>query len=521
MPAPFDLNRLRHDANMTVLCGLWAHVVMAAVLCRWLGITIWAPVLALIACAAVVQVTVMQGPQSVAARTVASVGLMVSVSVLVGLLAGQKLQVDLHMYYFAALACLLVYCDWRVIIAAAGFVAVHHLTLNFLLPAAIYPGGTDIARFLVHAVVLVIEAAALIWISATLEALPASLSRAIDEAQAAVAEAEASRSAVLAAAAQAETERTSHDAAQAAAEAERHYAVGELGSGLLHLAEGDLTCRLSGFSPAFHKMQDDFNRAAMALQAALQTVMSKTDAIRAGSNDLSEAANDVAKRIESQATGLKKTAASLAQITVNVTRTAEGAAAAGALVAAARSGAQHSGEVVRAAVAAVGELAGSAQQISQITGIIDEIALQTNLLALNAGVEAARAGDSGRGFAVVASEVRALAQRSADAARDIKRLISASSQQVERGVHLVGQTGQALEGIVGNVDHLARLVGDMAAAVHEQSSALREVNATISQVSDVTQQNSVMLEESTSASQSLAAETADLARLSQQFRVHA
>ena len=185
----------------------------------------------------------------------------------------------------------------------------------------------------------------------------------------------------------------------------------------------------------------------------------------------------------------------------------------------ARADAERSGVVVRDAVAAMSEIENSAQQISQIIGVIDEIAFQTNLLALNAGVEAARAGDAGRGFAVVASEVRALAQRSADAAKEIKALISASSQQVDRGVNLVGETGKVLERILIQVTQISGVVTEIAASAEEQSTGLQEVNTAVNQMDQVTQQNAAMVEEATAASHALTSEADQLARLIARFDV--
>jgi methyl-accepting chemotaxis protein len=187
----------------------------------------------------------------------------------------------------------------------------------------------------------------------------------------------------------------------------------------------------------------------------------------------------------------------------------------------AKSGAAEGGDVVQQAIAAMGAIEKSSAEIGQIIGVIDEIAFQTNLLALNAGVEAARAGEAGRGFAVVASEVRALAQRSAEAAKEIKTLISASSQQVGSGVELVGRSGEALQQIVVQVEQIDSLVAEIAASAQEQATGLGEVNAAVNQMDQVTQQNAAMVEESTAASHALRSEATELRRLIGEFQVGA
>ena len=295
-----------------------------------------------------------------------------------------------------------------------------------------------------------------------------------------------------------------------------------LGAGLEAVAKGDLTYRVrADVAPKARQLKDDFNRAVEALQDTIGHVATGAAGMRGESSQISDAANDLSRRTEQQAAGLEETAAALDEITATVRRTASGAAHARETVGAAQAVAQRSGEIVSAAVAAMGEIETSSQQISQIIGVIDEIAFQTNLLALNAGVEAARAGEAGKGFAVVASEVRALAQRSADAAKEIKTLISASSQQVGAGVDLVGQTGKALEGIVAQVTEINGIVGEIAASAQEQATALQQVNSAVNDMDRVTQQNAAMVEESTAASQALAREAQALQDLVARFRVDA
>jgi methyl-accepting chemotaxis protein len=301
---------------------------------------------------------------------------------------------------------------------------------------------------------------------------------------------------------------------------ERALVANSVGAGLSQLAAMDLTHRMSSDLPeAYRKLQADFNSAIEQLERALQGVRGSAQAIDGGAREISTAAEDLSRRTEQQASSLEQTAAALDEITATVRKTAEGAAQARGVVSAAKTDAERSGEVVRKAIEAMGGIEKSSQQISQIIGVIDEIAFQTNLLALNAGVEAARAGDAGKGFAVVASEVRALAQRSADAAKEIKALILASSRQVESGVTLVGQTGEALQRIVREVTEISTLVSEIAASAQEQATGLSQVNSAVNQMDQVTQQNAAMVEQSTAASHSLAQESAELNRLVSRFRV--
>jgi methyl-accepting chemotaxis protein len=448
------------------------------------------------------------------------VALMASISIIVAALDDSKLQIDVHMYYFAAITILVGYCDWRVIAASTSFVAVHHLSLNFLLPEAVYPGGADFSRFLLHAVVLVIESAVLGRIAYNLECMFTTLSQEAARASAALTAAQASHQDVITATALAEKERAQNEQARAALAEEGRRMVTDLGQGLHQMAQRDLTFRLTQpFTAEFSKIQQDFNAMAGALETAIHSVVSKAKVIRAATLEVNASAEDIAKCAEQQVSGLQDTVAALNVVTQAMDRTAQGADETRTMVAAAKSGAEQSGQVVQGAITVMSEIEGSARKIGQIIGIIDEIAFQTNLLALNAGVEAARAGESGRGFAVVASEVRALAQRSADAARDIKQLISASTAQVQRGVQLVGETGHSLAEIMGQVDKISRAVSDLAATVRTQSSGLQDVNQTIGQVRQVTQQNAALVDQSTAASRTMALEADELAQLATQFQI--
>ena len=311
------------------------------------------------------------------------------------------------------------------------------------------------------------------------------------------------------------------DAIAAAAE-DQERIIHALGEALGRLSKGDLTAEMSGsFAADYQALKSDFNTAVAALREAMSAVVANTDGIRNGADEIAHASDDLSRRTEQQAASLEQTAAALDQLTATVKKSAEGARQASDVVDEAKGEAEHSGAVVRQAVAAMGEIEKSSHQISQIIGVIDEIAFQTNLLALNAGVEAARAGEAGRGFAVVAQEVRALAQRSAEAAKQIKGLISASSAQVGSGVELVGQTGDALNRIVTKVAEIDTLVSEIAASAQEQAVGLSQVNTAVNQMDQVTQQNAAMVGQSTAATHTLRKEAADLIRLVSAFRIGA
>ena len=297
--------------------------------------------------------------------------------------------------------------------------------------------------------------------------------------------------------------------------------VSALGHGLGELAEGNLTETIqTPFPSNYEKLRTDFNRAMESLGRAMGTVTVATHGINAGASDIRQASDDLSQRTEQQAASLEETSAAMDEITSTVRQTAEGATRANRAVADARIEAEQSGEVVRRAVDAMAGIERASSEISEIISVIDGIAFQTNLLALNAGVEAARAGDAGKGFAVVASEVRALAQRSADAAKDVKSRILASSEQVESGVSLVSETGKALERIIGQITEISKLVENIASSAEKQSIGLQEVNTAVSAMDGVTQQNAAMVEQATAAARSLAVEADGLAREIARFRIN-
>jgi methyl-accepting chemotaxis protein len=319
--------------------------------------------------------------------------------------------------------------------------------------------------------------------------------------------------------AKAEAERLAAAELQAQAAERQQEVVESLATGLASLADGDLLFRLNqSFAAEYEKLRNDFNGAMDRLAATMTAITTNTQGVRAGAGEITQASDDLSRRTEQQAASLEQTAAALDQITTTVRKTATSASEARTVANNARGDAESSAKVVTQTVSAMHAIESSSDKITSIIGVIDEIAFQTNLLALNAGIEAARAGDAGRGFAVVATEVRALAQRSAEAAKEIKTLISASSDQVVSGVKLVGETGKSLTRIVEHVSQLNHLVNEIAASAQEQASGLAQVNIAVNQMDQATQQNAAMVEQSTAASHSLVGEAQALTELVGQFR---
>ncbi|MBB3571812.1 methyl-accepting chemotaxis protein [Rhizobium sp. BK491] len=317
-----------------------------------------------------------------------------------------------------------------------------------------------------------------------------------------------------------EKERLEREAQKAKDAADAQFAVDSLAQGLGELSNGNLTYRLEKpFVAHLDRLRMDFNASMTKVEETLVAVGQGGQAIAAGANQIRSAADDLSKRTEQQAASIEETAAALEEITTTVRDSTRRAEEASSLVGRARVGAEKSGEVMQEAISAMEAISKSSGEISNIIGVIDDIAFQTNLLALNAGVEAARAGDAGKGFAVVAQEVRELAQRSATAAKEIKALISTSGQQVGSGVDLVTRTGQSLQQIVKEVEEIDRNVRAIVEAAREQATGLQEINTAVNSIDQGTQQNAAMVEESTAASYSLAKEVTALNEILGQFNL--
>jgi methyl-accepting chemotaxis protein len=461
-------------------------------------------------------------------------------------LQGHPWQLDSHMLFFALLACLMILRNVGALLIATALIAVHHVSLSLLLPAAVYPSGTmieNLSRTLFHAVVVLVEAAVLVWTTVILQKneknmrektveLEASLKaseEAIEEAHAAREEAESAKSAATGAQREAETALSRFQASEAerkAAEeqkaqieaenaarekqaaAELSRVVDLLGTSLQRLAAQDLCHEITETFPAgYEKLRTDLNSAVISLRDAIRSVSANAASINTQTADISTSADDLSKRTESQAATLEETAAAVEQLAQSTRMAAERAQEVAQLSEKAKNSAEAGGRIAREAMTSMDLIRGSSDEIRKITDVIEEIAFQTNLLALNAGVEAARAGEHGKGFAVVATEVRALAQRSSDAASDIAGLIEKSTQNVETGVDLVSKTAEALSDGIESNGEISRQVASIAESAKEQASGIGEINKAMADLDAVTQRNAAMFEETTAACQLLENET--------------
>lgn len=420
-------------------------------------------------------------------------------------LSGHAWQLDTHMMFFAALAIISTLANPRALVLATVLVAVHHLSFSLLLPSLVYPSGgvlQNLERTVLHAVIVLLESGVLMISLSKRLAADAELKR----------QQEAAEDQTKAA------EKAEDKATQSRKDAE--HVVDTFAAHLGQLALGRLDCTIyEDFPEEYARLRQTFNDTVTTLKGTIEQVLEATSSINNGATEVSRASDDLSTRTENQAATLEETAAALEQLTASVKSAAEGARSVENTMDQARREAEESGSIVESAVAAMDEIEKSSTKISQIINVIDDIAFQTNLLALNAGVEAARAGEAGKGFAVVASEVRGLAQRSADAATEIKELISNSSRQVDRGVKLVGKAGSSLGSIAGQVNHISILISEIAKGAAEQSTGLTEINTGVVHLDQVTQQNAAMVEEATAAGHMLHADSQKLAELMARFQI--
>ncbi len=297
-------------------------------------------------------------------------------------------------------------------------------------------------------------------------------------------------------------------------------AINSLDESLQQLASGDLTATITSKFPGdMETLRQAFNQSLERFTDLVAQIRAATDEVENAAREIATGTSDLSERTEQAASNLEETAASTEQMSATVKQNAENATNANELAGEANRTASRGGGIVEHAVTAMSGIEESAQKITDIIGVIDEIAFQTNLLALNASVEAARAGEAGKGFAVVAQEVRQLAQRSAQAASDIKTLIQDSNGQVKEGVQLVNEAGEALSEIVNSIGKVAGIVHEISSASQEQASGVQEINSSISSMDEMTQQNSALVEESTAAARALSDQTSRLKELIAFFKL--
>ena len=493
-----ELTGIRKNGAFALIVIAWLCVAVIA------GISLytasgWAPVAIAVAVTLIPSVIVRSGRADSTARIILGGTMPVYPAIMLYQAAGSSLQMDVHMVFFALLATLVVMCDWRAIVAGTAVIAVHHLGANLLIPAWVFPDGADLPRVLLHAVIVLIEAAVLIQISLQLEQMIERQAEARREAERLEQEAASTRDAIA---------------------AKQNQVIGALGQGLKAMARNDLTARIDqAFPDEYEQLRADYHDALEGMRQSLDKISGVATRIDESAGDVSHASNDMADRTERQSATLHDTVATIRTVSDSISDTANRAVEARHVLDAAQGEAEKSAGIVERARVAMTNIEHSAREIDQIIEVIEGLSFQTNLLALNAGVEAARVGEAGKGFAVVASEVRALAQRSADAAQDIKTKIGASNEQIALGVSVVSETSETLERITTRILQISEFVATIAGSVESQAARLREVNGTVGALDGITQQNAAMVEETSAAARSLAEQSRTLAQEISRFRL--
>tara|TARA_R110000772_G_scaffold267287_2_gene390960 strand:- start:5454 stop:7031 length:1578 start_codon:yes stop_codon:yes gene_type:complete len=422
-------------------------------------------------------------------------------SALLFIMGGHPWQIDVHMAFFALLAMLVGLCDWRAILAGTAVVAFHHLILNFYGPLYVFGGESEFTRVVLHAVILVIEAGALILISNRLVALVVAVRIEGDAAKEAL--------------------RLSHAAQEQRdlMQAKQSTVVESLRTALSNISQGDLTAHIDEeFDETYESLRADFNDATEKLRSMFRTLIEAITSIKSGADKIELSSTDLAKRSIMQAEVLEKTSQSTKTIVASVEGMAASMQRSSELFEVTYRHSNDGKEIVRQAAAAMGQIKQSSSQISRVISLIDEIAFKTNLLALNAGVEAARAGESGRGFAVVAVEVRSLAEQAANAATEIADLIVASGKQVGLGVTLVEKTGKTLTDILQEFDEIREIINGTSLSTGAQTGHLQNIDRAVTKMDEMTQQSVVLVEDSADSVKKLVCELETLSQMAGRFR---
>jgi methyl-accepting chemotaxis protein len=470
-----------------VLILMWAHVPLTTLI--WAGRDGFAVPAVMAALCGAATLAYRAGPSGMRAATVIAAAFAMIIALLVFQMRGHPWQPDMHMYFFAGLAITALFLRWQAVLAFTGVVAVHHLVLNYAMTEAVFAGEADLARVLLHAAILILEAGPLLFLTFMIGSMFARVEGSLADAQAARKAAEEI------------TLRTE------AGQAELEKVVVALGGGLQRLSQGQLNHRIGDegaeLNSELASLRTDFNQLATSLTQIFGAVSESALMVRAASGETAAAAHHIAQKAEVQANTVNHAAETLTELSTLFGQTAGLAQEANAQIQSNRAEVERSGTVLADATSAMAAIEESARLIRQSVDAIDDIAFQTNLLALNAGVEAARAGDSASGFAVVAQEVRNLAQRASTSAAEIRRLILDSDMRVSAGSTVVAAIATSLRDVISGTAKSAEIVQTITTRVQSQATNLGELTQNVRALEMAAQQFAGAAEQTTATSTSL------------------